>query len=215
MFSPFLSKGKPLLFDSGISQSVKRGESLGPDVVPRMVVREIMSSPVITVDHDQNVVEAAELMERGDVGAVIVVEDGKPIGILTEHDIVIRVVAKGFNPMGVKAKEVMSTPLRTVGPEVGIVDAATIMSRYKIRRLGVVYKGALVGIVTSRDIMGVTPDLFEILQERSRIEPEEELRENPTFAGHCDRCGSWADDLREVDGEFLCEDCRLEKEEES
>lgn len=184
------------------------------DITPKMVVREIMSSPVITVDQNQSVVEAAELMEKGDVGAVIVMEEGKPIGILTEHDIVIRVVAKGLNPMGVKAKEAMSTPLRTVEPEVGITDAARIMNRYKIRRLGVVYKGELVGIVTSHDITGVTPDLFEILEERSRIEPEDDLREGRTFAGHCDRCGSWSDGLKEAEGEFLCEDCRLEKEEE-
>jgi CBS domain-containing protein len=190
-----------------------RNRNLGLDITPQMVVREIMSSPVITVDHNQSIVEAAELMERGDVGAVIVMEEGKPLGILTEHDIVIRVVAKGFNPMAVKAKEVMSTPLRTVEPDLSITDAARIMSRYKIRRLGVVYKGELTGIVTSRDIMGVTPELFEILEERSRIEPEEELREGRTFAGHCDRCGSWSDSLTEAEGEFLCEDCRLEKEE--
>jgi len=185
---------------------------LGLDITPKMVVREIMSSPVLTVDHSQNVVEAAELMDRGDIGAVIVMEDDKPIGVLTERDVVIRVVAKGLNPRKVRVKEVMSTPLRTVDPDLRITDAAKIMSHFNIKRLGVVYKGDLVGIVTDRDILNVTPDLFEILQERTRIEPEKELMEEETSAGHCDRCGAWSDNLKEIDGQFLCEDCRLEEE---
>ena len=185
---------------------------MGIDITPKMIVKEIMSSPVLTVDHNQNVVDAADLMDRGDIGAVIVVEDGRPIGVLTERDIVIRVVAKALNPLKVRVKQVMSTPLRTVEPDLPITDAARIMSYFKIRRLGVVYKGELVGIVTDRDILSVTPDLFEILQERTRIEPEEEFMEEETSAGHCDRCGAWSDNLKEVDGEFLCEECRLEKE---
>jgi len=188
---------------------------LGLELTPKMVVREIMSSPVLTVSKGQTVVEAARVMERGDVGAVIVTGDGgKPVGILTERDIVRRVVSKALNPMEIRVGEVMSTPLRTVDPEVKIVDAAKIMSRYRIRRLGVVYKGELVGIVSSRDILGVTPELFEILQEKARMEPNEEPAETPSIAGYCDRCGEWSDNLKEFEGEFLCEECRLEKEEE-
>lgn len=187
---------------------------MGLQIAPKMVVREIMSSPVLTVDKDQNVAEAAEIMERGDVGALIITgEGGKPIGVLTERDIVRRVVSKGLNPVEIKVKEAMTTPLRTVTPDVKIVDVARIMSRYKIRRLGVVYKGELMGIVSSRDILGVTPALFEILQERARIEPDEGLMEKETLAGYCDRCLEWSDNLREFEGEFLCEECRLEKEE--
>jgi len=188
---------------------------LGIELTRQMVVREIMSSPVLTVDQDQNVVEAAKIMDVGLVGAVIVTGDGeKPVGILTERDIVKRVVSQGLNPVEVKVKEIMSTPLRTVEPEVKIVDAAKMMNQYQIRRLGVVYKGELVGIVTGRDILSVTPELFEIIQERARIELNEELMEQPALTGYCDRCGAYSDNLKDFEGEFLCDDCRLEREEE-
>lgn len=188
------------------------------DITPKMVVREIMSSPVITVQEGQNIVDAAKIMELGQIGAVIVTEkEGKPVGVLTEHDIVVRVVAKGLNAHRVKVSDAMTTPLRTVDPEMPITDAARVMSRYNMRRLGIVYKGDLVGIVTSRDILHVTPELFEILQEQARIETkaEEAIPEGPTLAGYCDRCGAWSDNLREYEGEFLCEDCREEREEKA
>lgn len=187
------------------------------DISPKMVVREIMSSPVITVQDSQDVVEAAKIMEVGQIGALIVTgKEGKPVGVLTEHDIVIRVVAQGLIPRRAKVGDSMTTPLRTVDPELSITDAARVMSRYNIRRLGVVYKGDLVGIVTSRDILRVTPELFEILQEQARMEPEAEeaVPESPTLAGYCERCGAWSDNLREFEGQFLCEECREEKEEE-
>ena len=188
---------------------------MGLELTRRMVVREIMSSPVLTVEQDQDVVEAAKIMDVGRVGGVIVIGEGeKPVGILTERDIVKRVVSKGLNPVEIKVKEVMSTPLRTVEPDLKITDAAKIMNRYQIRRLGVVYKGELVGIVTGRDILGVTPELFEIVQERVRIELPEELIERPILTGYCDRCGAYSNNLKEFEGQFLCDECRLEKEEE-
>ena len=64
----------------------------------------------------------------------------------------------------------MTTPLVTIEPEASITDAARRMTRLDIRRLGVVYKGNLVGIVSSKDVLGVMPELLEIYQERSRIE---------------------------------------------
>ena len=183
------------------------------DLSRKMVVREAMSSPVVTVDEDQDVVRAAEMMAENNIGAIIVIRgDSQPVGIVTERDIVIRVVAKGLVPRDVKVKEVMTSPLRMVEPEMKLTDAMTLMSKLNIRRLGVTYKGNLVGVVSDRDILRIVPAIIEIVQERSRI-MSGESSSGPSLVGYCDRCGIYSTNLRSVGGEFLCEDCRAEIEE--
>jgi CBS domain-containing protein len=112
----------------------------------KMLVRDIMSSPVITIDEDETSNKAAVSMEKNDLGAVIVTNKaGKSIGIITERDLVIRVIAKNLKPDTIKGKEIMTTPLVTIEPEATISDAARRMTRLDIRRLGVIYKGNLLG----------------------------------------------------------------------
>jgi len=182
-----------------------------------MMVRDVMSSPVVTIDEDEAVNEAAGSMDMHDLGAVIVKNKAcKSIGIITERDIVIRVVAKNLKPDTVKAKEIMTTPLVTIEPEASISDAARRMNRLDIRRLGVIYKGNLVGIISSKDVLGVMPELLEIIQERSRIEGEartEETEEAP-LSGYCDRCNAYSDTLKERNGQNICDECRVELEQE-
>jgi CBS domain-containing protein len=184
---------------------------------PKMLVRDIMSNPVVTMDEDESSNKAAANMDMHDLGAVIVTNKaGKSIGIITERDLVIRVIAKNLKPDTVKAKEIMTTPLVTIEPEATISDAARRMTRLDIRRLGVIYKGNLVGIISSKDILGVMPELIEIMQERSRIEGEartEETEEVP-LSGYCDRCNVYSESLKERNGENICDDCRVELEQE-
>jgi CBS domain-containing protein len=184
----------------------------------RLLVKDVMSSPVVTVSEDETIEKVARLMDEYKLGCIIVMSrDGKPLGIITERDLVVRVLAKNLLPSRLTAKEVMSSPLMTIGPDATISEAARMMSRLNIRRLGVIYKGELVGIVSSKDILAVTPELIEIMQEKARIESggsSEEFSESTPFVGYCDSCGAWSDDLKEVEGQFLCEDCRSELEEE-
>jgi CBS domain-containing protein len=180
-----------------------------------MLVKDAMSSPVFTVDEKQTVDKTAKLMDQHDLGCVIVTgKDEKPIGIITEKDLVSRIVAKNVLPHKLTSKEVMSTPLMTINSDVTLTEAARTMSRLNIRRLGVMYKGNLVGIISSKDILNVTPELMEIISERARIEnlkaSEEETTESAPLAGYCDRCGAWSDSLKEIEGDYLCEDCRAE-----
>jgi CBS domain-containing protein len=182
-----------------------------------MLVRDVMSNPVVTMDEDESSNKAAANMDMHDLGAVIVTNKaGKSIGIITERDLVIRVIAKNLKPDTVKAKEIMTTPLVTIEPEATISDAARRMTRLDIRRLGVIYKGNLVGIISSKDILGVMPELIEIMQERSRIEGEartEETEEAP-LSGYCDRCNIYSESLKERNGENICDECRIELEQE-
>ena len=182
----------------------------------RMVVKDIMSSPVVTLDENATSNKVATLMDENDLGCVIVTKAGKPVGIITERDLVIRVLAKNLVPDAIKAKEIMTAPLVTIQPEATISEAARRMSRLDIRRLGVIYKGNLVGLISSRDILGVMPELIEIIQERTRIEgaaaAEETETEEKPLSGYCDRCGVFSENLKDVNGQNLCEDCRIELE---
>ncbi len=194
----------------------------------KMLVKDVMTSPVITIDENAPVNKAATLMAKDDLGCIVITDkEGKPLGILTERDLVVRVLAKNAHPDSVKASDTMTSPLITIEPDLTISDAARRMSRLNIRRLGVVYKGQLVGLISSKDILAIVPELLEMTQERARIEnqnrteetvEEEEGKEaeeeSTPLAGSCDKCGIWSDNPREVNGENLCEDCRAELESE-
>jgi len=183
----------------------------------KMLVRDVMSSPVVTMDENEPSNKAAVAMDHDDFGAVIVTnQEGKSIGIITERDLVIRVLAKNLKPDTVKSKEIMTTPLVTIEPEATITEAARRMNRLDIRRLGVIYKGNLVGIISSKDILGVMPELIETILERSRIESEaraEEGEEVP-LSGYCDRCNVYSESLKERNGQNICDECRIEIEQE-
>ncbi|MFQ6064049.1 MAG: cyclic nucleotide-binding/CBS domain-containing protein [Candidatus Bathyarchaeia archaeon] len=185
----------------------------------RMLVKDVMSSPVFTIDEDSAVDDAARLMDENELGCIIVTsKEGKPLGIITERDLVTRVLAKNAKASKLSAKDVMTSPLITVDPDETLSDAAKRMSELNVRRLGVMYKGNLVGVISSRDILAITPELIEIMQEKAKLEGkpaiEEEAAEYAPMAGYCDRCGVWSDALEEVEGSFLCEDCKAEVEAE-
>ncbi len=185
----------------------------------RMLVKDVMSSPVVTTSENVPSNTIAKLMSENKLGCVIVSnKDGKPLGMITERDLVVRVLAKNIQPANVKAKDIMTAPLATIEPEATISDAARRMSRLDIRRLGVIYKGDLIGLISSKDILGVMPELIEIIQEHSRIEGDAreeaaETEETP-LSGYCDHCGVYSEGLRDKNGQFLCEDCRIESENE-
>lgn len=184
------------------------------ELEPKMMVREAMSSPVFAVEEGSDITEVAKLMREQKLGAIVVNNaQGQPVGIVTERDIVLRVVADGKSSKGVTADEVMSSPLRVVKAETPIVDAMKMMDKLNIRRLGVTYKGQLVGIISHKDIIRIIPTIMEIMRENSKINGAPEGF-SPSTVGYCDRCEAYSTNLRGVDGEFLCEDCRAEEKEE-
>jgi len=181
------------------------------DVKTSIPVKDIMTAPVVTVLQDDNLETVARLMDEQELGSIIVMDsDNHPMGIITERDIVARVTARNLLPRSVKAKEVMSRPLRTIGPEADINEAAEGMHRYNIRRLVVMDKGKMIGIISSKDIVEITPTLIEIIVEKARITSTPLLPLGAEAAGSCERCGQWSDTLREVEGRFLCDECRIE-----
>lgn len=181
----------------------------------RMLVKDVMSSPAVTVPEKTSIDKTAQLMSDGRLGCIIVTsKDGKALGIITESDLVKRVLAKNIRPNKLTAKEVMSTPLITVEPDEIVTETARRMNKLNVRRMGVIYKGNLVGIISSKDILAITPELLENMQEKARLERQNEVDEDSSesapSAGYCERCGSWSENLDEIEGTFLCEDCQMD-----
>ena len=115
-------------------------------------VSEIMTKDVIdTIPEEATASDAARQMKSVHRGCLIIVKGSKPVGIVTERDLVQRVMAEGLLPASAKISEVMSHPLVSVGPEALVTDAARVMSENKIRRLPVIDGTILVGIVTVTD----------------------------------------------------------------
>jgi CBS domain-containing protein len=115
-------------------------------------VSELMTKDVIhTVGPDASVWEAARRMNEVQRGCLVVVEGGRPVGIVTERDIVHKVAAQDSLPSGLKVSEIMSADLITVGPEALISEAAKVMIKNKIRRLVVTEGIRVVGVLTVTD----------------------------------------------------------------
>lgn len=116
-------------------------------------VEEIMTPDVITTDVRRTVLDAARVMKERGVGCLVVMSKGEIAGIITERDIVIKVVATGLDPRMVRIEDFMSKPVITISPEATIAEASKIMATNGIRRLPVIKDGKLVGIVTERDVV--------------------------------------------------------------
>lgn len=180
---------------------------------PGILVRDVMTSKVISVSEEESITRVAKLMSQHNIGSVIVTnEKGRPVGIITERDVVKRTVAKNLLPSKVYAKQIMSAPLITVSPKEKISKAAKKMSELGVRKLVVMDGGNLIGIITSKDIVRITPELISVITERAAISEAVPIREGNPLAGYCDNCGQWSDSLKEVNGKFLCYECRLELE---
>jgi len=119
-------------------------------------VAEVMERKVLTVDYDSNARDCAKAMAKRGVGCAIIVRESAAIGIVTERDLVTKVVAEQFDASKVLVRDVMSTPLITVSPESSLTEAAELMAQYGIRRLVVIgADGGLAGVITAIDFAKV------------------------------------------------------------
>jgi CBS domain-containing protein len=117
-----------------------------------MKVRELMTKQPTTVEPDATLGEVATLMKQEDCGSIPVVEGNRLVGIVTDRDIVVRAVAAGKDPKTVRVSQVMSSDPVTIGPDAAIDEARKVMADRQIRRLPVVEKGSLVGIIVTAQI---------------------------------------------------------------
>ena len=182
-------------------------ENTNANMTTRVLVRDIMNSPVITAGPNDHVVDIAMKMNEHNVGSIIITENEKPVGIVTDWDVVSKVIAKNSDPSSIEAGKVMQ-PIHTVEAGEGITEAARILRKYNIKRLGVVYKDRLAGIISSSDVIAVTPELVDVVSEKAAMIRGEIGRPASAISGYCDECSEWSDLLMYSEGTFTCEVCR-------
>ena len=182
----------------------------------RVLVRDIMNSPVISASLSDTVRDIAKKMKEEKIGSIVIMEKDKPVGIVTDWDIVSNGVVKDAKPSQIKAKDVMKD-IRTIESEESITEAARLLRKHNIKRLGVIYKNRLVGIISSSDVIAVTPDLVDVVSEKAAIIRGELGIARPAgkVSGYCDECGEWSDLLQYDEGTFICEVCGGEGSAES
>ncbi len=135
----------------------------------RLKVRDIMSSPVVTATPNTSVFEIAKKMSEENIGSVVIVNEvGEVVGIVTENDLIRRVLAKGKDPFRTKASEVMTSPVIHISPDMDLKDAASLMVSKNIGHLVVIENNKLVGIIAEYDILRLAPNLLEVLYLRRR-----------------------------------------------
>ena len=175
-------------------------------------VCDAMTRKPIAVTPETSILDCANLMKSKKVGSLVVKEGDILKGYLTEQGIVHKVVASKLDPSKTPVSKIMATTVATIEPNADIYEAITKMRDLDTRQLPVVDNGKLVGLLTQKDILKIQPQLFELLVEKFELR-EQELKpifqaNSQSLEGTCDMCGEYFNDLREIEGDFLCEKCR-------
>ena len=130
-----------------------------------MLVRDVMTKNPKVVRRDTSVQEIVATMNKFDISSVIVVQEERPVGIVTHKDIVSKIVQPRIPPDAVTAREIMSSPIVSIGEDASTEEAAKLMSRKHIKKLPVVSNGKLVGIITTMDLVREAPKLAALMED--------------------------------------------------
>ena len=133
-----------------------------------VLVRDVMSKEVKVVRPDTLVKEVVATMNKFDIGSIVVVQADRPVGIITERDILRRVVELCLAPEALTAGQVMTSPVLTISETASLDEAAELMTEKKVKKLLVMNKQKLVGIVTLTDIVTQVPTMLSTLKELFR-----------------------------------------------
>ena len=133
-----------------------------------ILVRDVMSKDVKVVRPDSSVREVAAAMNKFNVGSIVVVQGDRPVGVISERDILRKVVEPCLPPESLTAGQVMTSPVVTIGETASIEEAAKLMTKKKVRKIPVMKKQKLVGIVTYTDIVTNALATLSTLEELIR-----------------------------------------------
>jgi CBS domain-containing protein len=172
-------------------------------------VGSVMSYEFHTIAPTSTIDDAVMLMSDKDTSLLVVVnKENFPVGILTERDIVVRVLGHGKKPSKTSVEEIMTSPIRTCDYYMPISGAMKQMAKTKVRQLLVVKNGILVGVFLARDAFNVAPDLIEVLGELVSIRDGKYIQSEEVESGYCEDCEDYFDVLKLIDGRYLCEYCK-------
>jgi CBS domain-containing protein len=131
-------------------------------------VGHVMNRAVVAIDSEASVRDAASKMAQHQVGCLIVTEKNRPVGILTETDMLSRVLALAKNAESTKVKTVMSKPLICGRPDMDFTEATKLMVNRAIKKLPIIHDEQLVGILTITDAIAVHPSIHEFIKEEAK-----------------------------------------------
>jgi CBS domain-containing protein len=139
-------------------------------------IGECMTKGVHTLDVSKSVLDAAKLLKQKQVGSIIVTEKSKAVGIITERDIIYKIVCAQKDAKKTRLKDAMSKTLKSIGVNQTVQDAALAMKENNIKRLPVLdKKNKLVGIVSEGDLLRVYPGIVDILSESPSIKQPDDI----------------------------------------
>ncbi len=172
-------------------------------------VKDLMSIGIISVLPESTVVEAVKIMSDRDISSLLVMTEGKYVGIFTDRDVMKKVVALDLDPKITTVRSIMSTPLISISEDADIETAAKKMRDIKIRRLVVKNNGGVVGIISETDILRVEPELHLLIREHARLHlPSSDYSDaKENFSGYCEECNNYSG-LKNINGRWLCKECR-------
>jgi CBS domain-containing protein len=127
-------------------------------------VEDVMTKEVITIDEGANVKEAAEIMDKNEISCLVALRKGRAIGIITERDLLKRIIVEAKNPEKTQVKVVMSSPLEVVAVGTDLETALRLMLLKKIKKLPVVDKKSILGLVSLTDIARCQPAIAALLK---------------------------------------------------
>ncbi|MGC8663157.1 MAG: cyclic nucleotide-binding/CBS domain-containing protein [Thermoplasmata archaeon] len=171
-------------------------------------VSEVMSRNPLILDRETLLIEGVKSMVSRGISTIIVSDHSKPIGIVTDRDIVVKVVARNLDPNAIKLGDIMSSPLMVIEKDETLEKAAYIMSNKKIRKLPITDKDKIVGILSENDIVKIAPDLLAIAESKSLDKSDEKYYEEEHLSGICEVCGQFSTELTYYKGQLVCPECR-------
>lgn len=134
-----------------------------------ILVRDVMTSDVKKVGRDTNMEAVVNMMIEFGISSIVIIQNNKPVGIITHKDVLRGLVKTNLNPRGIKANQVMSTPVFTIDVSASLEEAAKLMTTRKVKKLPVVSKEKLVGIITSMDLVREHPKVVSLLEDICKI----------------------------------------------
>ena len=176
-------------------------------------VGDLMTRDFVHAPPNTTLQKCAEALVKKRVGSLIIMEENKLKGILTEKDIVYAVVKKSKKDLSeILAEDLMNRKVITTSPKTDIIEALRRMKKYKVRRLPVIENNEVIGMLTLKDILKVDPGLFEVIAEIVSIKEESKklkFADNVKSRrkdGICEECGN-RELLLFEDGEWICTSC--------
>ncbi len=178
-----------------------------------ILVADIMTRSPVTASPNTNLLDCARLMVKKDVGSLLLTEQNRLVGFISQRDILWALTK---SPKGdltkIKAVEISPKKIATIKPDAGIKEVIEKMKKLKFERLPVIHDNKLVGVITAKDILNFNPGVYSELEEFSKVREEAEKLKRIKEAvkrkeGICEECGNHGILFR-IDGRLICEYCK-------